>query len=207
MNQNGEVRLTISYGVKQEIQRVKNTLKKLQWYLEQGYRIQLPEDITKESSDEDVMKSVQRGYVEADYAENEKRLQEEWRIVSRGFEEMRREPSFHLQNEYGVMLTKYGVGGSYDVSSSQVIVKIKADAQISRVETVAHEIVHMTIQYLIDLYQVRHWRKERLVDLIMERYFPELTKMQAIKEDVSMVNRAFEKHFPDIEAIAQAVGG
>ncbi len=40
----------------------------------------------------------------------------------------------------------------------------------------------------------------------MEQYFPGLKKMQNIKEDVSIVDTAFEKFFPDMEAIARAIG-
>lgn len=207
MNQNGEVGLNISYSVEQEIWRVQNTLKKLSWYLEQGYKPRLPEGITIDSGDEDVIKAVQDEYVEADYAENAKRLQKEWVTLPKGFGKIQDEPSFHLKNEYSVVLTKYGVGGSYNPNLNQVIIKINTSTQISRVGTAVHEIVHMTIQYLIDQYNVRHWYKERLVDLILEHYFPGLKKMQNIQEDVSIVDAAFEKHFPNMDAIAQSISG
>lgn len=206
MNQNGEVSLNISYGVEQEIWRVQNTLKKLLWYVEQGYKPHLPDGITIDSSDEDVIKVVQGEYYEADYAENAKRLQKEWATLPKGFERMRSESSFHLGNEYNVILTKYGVGGSYNPDLNQVIVKVSIKPQSGTASTIAHEIVHMTIQYLIDQYHVRHWRKERLVDLLMEHYFPRLKKMQNIKENVSIVDQAFEKFFPNMEAIAQLIG-
>lgn len=207
MIKNKDVKLNISYGVEQEIWRVQNTLKKLPWYLEQGYRPHLPESITIDSSDEDVTKAVQGEYVKADYAENAARLQDEWTEISQRFEKMQDEPSFHLGNEYGVVLTKYGVGGSYNPDMNQVIIKINTATQVSRVGTVVHEIVHMSIQHFIDQYHVRHWRKERLVDLLMEHYFPGLKKMQNIKEDISMADQAFEKFFPDLEMVAQSIGG
>ena len=200
------MKLVISYSLEQEIWRVQNTLKKLSWYIEQGYKPHLPDGITIDSSDEGVINAIQGEYSEADYAENAKRLQEEWTTLPKRFGKMRDKTSFHLGNEYNVVLTKYGVGGSYNPDLNQVIIKINTATQISRVGTVVHEIVHMTIQHLIDQYQVRHWRKERLVDLLMEHYFPGLKKMQNIKEDVAVVDRAFEKYFPDIKEIVQAVG-
>lgn len=206
MNKNEVVKLNISYSIEQEIWRVQNTLKKLSWYLEQGYRPHLPGGITINSSDADVIKAVHSEYVEADYVENAKRLQKEWMTLPKGFERMRSEPSFHLGNEYSIVLTKYGVGGSYNPDMNQVIIKINTATQISRVGTVVHEIVHMTIQYLIDQYHVRHWRKERLVDLLLEHYFPGLKKMQNITEDVSIVDQAFGKFFPNMETMVKAIG-
>ncbi|MCX6787251.1 MAG: hypothetical protein NTY93_01860 [Candidatus Kaiserbacteria bacterium] len=209
VDQNQTVKLTILYSVEQEIERVRDTIMKFSWFAEQGYtieRLKLPGGITKDSSDEDIIRAVNEEYSETDYAECATKLQEEWRFVSEEFEKMRNEPAFHLKDEYTVVLTKYGMGGSYDADSSKVIVNITSQLQGGVEGTVAHEIIHMTVQYLIDQYHVRHWRKERWVDLLMERYFPELEKMQNIKEDVSMVDQAFEKFFPDMEAIAKSIG-
>ncbi len=68
-----------------------------------------------------------------------------------------------------------------------------------------HEIVHMAIEHLIQKYKIQQWHKERLVDLMMDKYFPGLTEKQNIKEDVSAVDEAFNNFFPDIEAIVNAI--
>jgi hypothetical protein len=133
-------------------------------------------------------------------------LQKEWAAFSEGFKKMRAEPSFHLDSNYSVVLTKYGMGGSYNVDLKQVIVSATTKSPGGTAGIVAHEIVHMTIQHLIDKYQVRHWRKERLVDLLMEHYFPGLKTSQNIKEDVSKVDQAFKNFFPNMEAVTQAIG-
>lgn len=205
----GTVKLAISYGVEQEVERVLYTIKRLPWYAEQGYavdRIQLPGGVTKDSTDDDVARAITAEYSDADYSEWATTLQQEWSVISEGFERMRSEPSFHLEKEYGVTLTKYGMGGSYRADASRAIIKIPTQAQGGIAGVAAHEVVHMTIQYLIDQHRVRHWRKERLVDLLMEHFFPGLRKMQAIKEDISMVDQEFEKSFQDIEVIARSVG-
>lgn len=211
MSRDERVKLTTSYNAEQEIQRVRNTIKKFPWYAEQGYaveRIKLPSGITKDSNDEEIVQAINSEYVDADYAERAEKLQKEWLFISEGFEKMKDEPAFHLKDEYTVMLTKYGMGGSYDADTNKVIVNIASRIQGGTEGIVAHEIVHMTIQYLIDQYHVRHWYKERLVNLLMERYFPGLedTQIKKEREDASVVDQAFEKFFPDIEAIAKAVG-
>jgi len=40
---------------------------------------------------------------------------------------------------------------------------------------------------------------------MMEKYFPKMTNMQNIKEDVTTVDEAFNKFFPDFEAITRAL--
>lgn len=203
------VTLNITYGIQQEIRQVLYTIKKLSWFAEQGYfvdRIKLPGGVTKDSSDDDVVRAITAEYSDAAYAERAAELQQEWSVISVGFEKMRSESSFHLEKEYGVVLTKYGIGGSYNAETAMAVIKISTQSEGSRVGTVAHEVVHMTIQYLIDQYHVRHWRKERLVDLLMEHFFPGLKRVQTIKEDVSKVDQAFENLFPDMNAIAQSIG-
>lgn len=203
------VKLNILYGPESEEWYVRNTLKKIPWYVETGYpleSIKLPSGVTKDSNDEEMVRAVNSEYAETDYAECAARLQEEWETLSKGFEKMRIEPSFHISDTYDVVLTKYGTGGNYNSSISRVLVRINTKSQGGTAGIIVHEIIHMTIQYLIDQYNVRHWYKERLVDLLVEHYFPGLKKMQEIK-DASVVDQAFEKSFPDMEAIARAIGG
>jgi hypothetical protein len=115
--------------------------------------------------------------------------------------------SFNLKDQYTIVLTKYGSGGSYNSQTGEVIVNIKDREKDLIMGTILHEIVHIGIEHLIESYHITHWRKERLVDLIMEKCFPDLKKTQYIKEDVSTVDRAFKKNFPDMESIAREVGG
>ena len=200
-------RLDISYSAKQEVRRVRDTLERLSWYQEEGYRVDLPGGITKESDDEEVMRAVEHEYAAASYAEHAATLQKEWEALHRGFGRMKEEPTFHLEDEYNVVLTKYGVGGSYDPNLNKVTVKVSARPRGGIAGIVVHEVVHLAVQYLIDLHQLPHWRKERLVDLVVERYFPGLRKMQDIAEDVSIVDRAFEKYFPNMEEVVRSIGG
>ncbi len=202
------VGLHFLYSLEFEISYVQNLVKKFVWYLEQGYPselILLPQGVTQHSTEEEVTQALQVEYDAADYAACAASLQEEWRDISGGFEKMCKEPVFRLGDEYSVVLTKYGTGGNYNVTMSRVTIRINAQSSKKMAATVVHEIIHMTIQYLIDQYRVRHWRKERLVDLLVERYFPGLKKMQMIKEDVSMVDSAFSESFPDIEAIVRSI--
>jgi len=207
--QNTVVKLTILYSVELEIQRAQSAVKKIPWYVANGYGesfAKLPEGITKASNDEAIAKAVRSEYSEDEYVKFVANLQKEWTDIPSGFEKMKEEPTLHLESEYEVMLTKYGSGGSYDLEKNRVIIRINRNLQEGIVPVVVHEITHMTIQYLIDQYKVRQWHKERLVDLLLEQYFPGLKKQQNIREDVSMVDQAFERFFPNMKGVVKSVG-
>ena len=206
-NKESIVNLNVVYGLDQEIERVRNTLKRLPWYKQQGYRVGLPQNVSEQSSPEEIANGISSEYSEAEYEDFTQWIKEQWPQIPAGFEELKKIPSFHLRNAYTVFLTKYGSGGSYDAQSGKVIVNIETRGKEKMIGTIIHEIIHTGIEHLIVSYGVKHWYKERLVDLIGEKYFPGLRKLQRIKEDTTIVDEVFKKHFPDIEAIAREIGG
>src|SRR3989338_3488586 len=201
-NKEDAIELNVVYGLDQEIERVRNTLERLPWYKQQGYRVGLPQNISEQSSLGEITNSVSYEYSEAGYEAFTQWIKAQWHQIPAGFEELKKIPSFHLRNAYTVFLTKYGSGGSYDAQSGKVIVNIETRGKEKIIGTIVHEIIHTGIEYLIVSYDVQHWHKERLVDLIGKKYFPGLTPLQNIKEDTAIVDDAFRKHFPDIEAVA-----
>lgn len=205
-NKENAVELNVVYGLNQEIERVRNTLERLPWYTQQGYKVELPANISEQSSPEEIASIVASEYSEAGYEDFTQWIKEQWPQIPAGFEELKKIPSFHLKDAYTVFLTKYGSGGSYNALSGKVIVNIETRGKEKIIGTLVHEIIHTGIEHLIVSYNVKHWYKERLVDLIGEKYFPELKKLQHIKEDITIVDEVFKKYFPDIEAIAREIG-
>ena len=206
-NKEDAIELNVVYGLDQEIERVRNTLERLPWYTQQGYFVRLPKDISEQSTPEEIASSISSEYSEIEYEDFTQWIKEQWPQIPAGFEELKKIPSFHLRDAYTVFLTKYGVGGSYDAQSGKVIVNIETRGKEKMIGTIVHEIIHTGIEHLIVSYDVQHWYKERLVDLIGEKYFPGLKPLQNIKEDTAIVDDAFRKYFPDIEAIAREIGG
>ena len=206
-NKESAIELNVIYGIEQEIERVRNTLERLPWYTQQGYFVRLPKDISEQSTPEEITNGISSEYSEIEYEDFTQWIKGQWPQIPAGFEELKKIPSFHLRDVYTVFLTKYGVGGSYDAQSGKVIVNIETRGKEKIIGTIIHEIIHTGIEYLIVSYGVQHWHKERLVDLIGKKYFPGLKPLQNIKEDTAIVDDAFRKHFPDIEAIAREIGG
>jgi hypothetical protein len=195
----------VQYQKEFEVVRVKNCVSKLFWYDENGYKVSLPEKVTAQSSGAEIKAQVESEFNEEKYLQFATELKIEWQQFSSEFEKVKGEATIAFSDKYTVLLTKYGTGGSYNATSDQIIVKIEGRTVSSVLGTLVHEMVHIAIQKFIEKYEVTHWKKERLVDLILEHYFPSLRSMQIITEDVSEVDKAFNQFFPDIEKITKVV--
>ena len=114
--------------------------------------------------------------------------------------------AFNLLAGYSIFLTKYGMGGSYDAETGEVVVNINRVSKEKIMGVIIHEIIHIGIEHIIRAHNIEHWSKERLVDLIGEKYFADLVKTQNIKEDVEVVDEAFNEFFPDLEAVGLKLG-
>jgi hypothetical protein len=196
--------LIISYSQTQEIERIKEMVAKLPW-LREHYgtsNCPLPEGIGEHSTEKDIETAVETDFKDSSYTEQARYIQEKWPEISIGLEKLKAIQDFVTFDTYSLILTRYGTGGSYDPTKGEVLINIETQKSKERmIGTIAHEIIHIGIQHLVELHTVTHWRKERSVDLITEKYFPGMRKMQDIKEDVSMVDVAFTDLFPDMGAI------
>ncbi len=202
------IKLQFNYSIEYEIQRIKNTIKKLDWFKEKGYRLSLPKNLSLEDVDfldeECIRNSILSEYSEDDYKKVIKTVNQQWLKFSPLLENYFLETNIKLEDFYEVKLTKYGVGGSYNLPNT-IITNIQAHYDVGLVKTIIHEIIHLSIQKLIEKYEVEHWEKERIVDLILDKYFSEINKMQNIPIDTKSIDQVFEKHYPNIEEVIKNV--
>ncbi len=196
------------FSEKSEIWYATNAVKTLPWFRENGYgdrNSRLPEGVTEQSSDEEVRAIVATEFKEDFYKDFADQIQEQWPALAEKLERLREIPAFKFFDPYTIQLTQYGSGGSYNAKTGMVALNIGRNRQMEQImRVISHEIVHIGIQEFIEKYNVRHWYKEHLVDLIGARYFTK--RIQNAPEDVSVVDTAFDTYFPDIEAIARAIG-
>ena len=165
-----------------------------------------PDGLSKDSREEEIKGVVSKEYsVSEDYRSYKEKLEKMWQEFSPKFEEIKKISKLHLQNKYIVALSKYGTGGSYHTAESSIDIRFIDREVVSIFGTILHEIVHISIEPLIVKYDIEHWQKERLVDLIGLAYFPDHRKPQDIKEDVSRVDASFHKYFPDIEDVIKNI--
>lgn len=201
--------ILVLYNLEQESAYVRHLVSKMPWYQDHGYaleNIKLPAGVSGSSSTSEIDEALRGEYSDEKYRAHAQLLKKQWKSVEGAFLKLKSNSAIRVHDHYGVVLTRYGMGGSYDLETNQVIIRIGTKQEASLLGVVVHEIVHMTMQHLIDQYCISHWRKERLVDLMVERYFPGLNKMQRTREDVSLVDSAFEEFFPNIEAMTKSIG-
>ncbi len=199
------LKLKFNYSIEYETERIKNTLSRLDWFREKGYKLSFPKNFTLEDedfSDDNIKNTIVEEYNETDYKKVADTVNEQWLKFSPRLEKYFSETKIKFEDAYEIKLTKYGVAGSYNLPST-VIANIQAHYDAGLVKTIIHEIIHLSIQELIEKYEVEHWEKERIVDLIVFKIVPEIAKMQNISIDTKPIDEGFEKYYPDIEKVVK----
>lgn len=203
------MKIEIKYSLDLEIQRVLNTLKDIEWFKKNNYKITLPanflenpEIITKEY----IYKSIFQEFRKKDYEQFISKIKNEWSNVEKRLLNGLLKMSLNSQKVYFIFLTKYGVGGSYRLPDS-ITVNIGIRKEKDIIKTIIHEIIHLSIEPFIMKSKINHWQKERLIDLIFSKIFPELTRMQKLPEDIKIqkIDKIFSQFFPDIEKIIRNI--
>lgn len=86
-----------------------------------------------------------------------------------------RDWDFKLFPQYQIALTLYGTGGMYLPDEGRVVMLTNLNGEFqdeNPLETIIHEIVHLGIEEnIVSLFNLGHWEKERLVDLICTNSF------------------------------------
>ncbi|MBU1906536.1 hypothetical protein KKD71_00085 [Patescibacteria group bacterium] len=188
------MKLNIQYNIDFETKRVQKTLEKLDWYNEQGYRPRLPDDISKQSTESEIKKAIEDEFDLYVYAQAEQQMIERFEPIVEEFGAALVEMFGESLEVVTINLTGYGVGGSYHLPSTIVINHHMSDL----FKTVIHEVVHLMIQEQIEQHKIKHWEKERIVDLILnsEQFaFFECDSMQDTKGTEKYVDGLFNKHF------------
>lgn len=201
------IKLDIQYSFEYEKERIKYTLGKAAWFIENGYSksIKLPagkklDEIDINTSTDDLFDKLKEEYNSGDYEKMQNNLSEQWSAFASKLEKYFKETSLKHEDAYIVQLTKYGVGGSYNLPNT-VILNFQNRTETALFRTVVHETIHLSIQSFVDKYKVDHWVKERIVDLIFQKLDPELNMMQKLSIDTQLIDQSFEKYYPNIEEI------
>jgi hypothetical protein len=203
------MRLNFIYTVEFECERIRRTLERWLWYQEQKYRINVPEEIrlAKEHGAEVTFEAIQaaalREFTTQAYQDAEYAILDEWNRYCKDFHKQLLTLGLPVSEEYSIYLTRYGVGGSYHLPNT-VVANIDYGRNVTWL-TVAHEITHLIIENLIQEYRVEHWTKERLVSLIINRFFPEHATLQRDPPRAEEIQQVFDIYFPDIHKTIKEV--
>ncbi len=208
---NEVISLSFKYSKILEKERITNTIKRLSWYKENKYNVDLigfPKELNRERifsvSDTDISNAIDAEYDETKFVESERSLRELFPLYHDRLTCFLDEIKLSIIPSIVVQLTMYGMGGSYSLPN-KAIVNIAKYYGVGLLRNMLHEIIHLHIQHLIDRYKLSQWQKERVVDLLIEKLVPELAKQQKIPIDISVVDEAFNKYYPDVPRVIQNI--
>ena len=129
--------LKVEFSAETEFTRVKSTLAKIEWYKSKGYKPRLPEGITKESSDDDILNQIKKEFDEKKYIQASNEILSAFSTIKEQLEKVLNEVFNKVPDTHDVILTNYGVGGSYE-SPNRVIFNINNK---NGRKTIIHEII------------------------------------------------------------------
>lgn len=203
-----EIKVTFDFSIQGEKERIVRTLKRHEWYEEHGYKPKYPEAIKQKLeseeniSEEDILKAISSEFDKDEYVRKVSEIEKGWQNIQEKFFEDLKTLGLPLQEEYFVSATKYGTGGSYGWPND---IQLNLEQSRALELTLAHEIVHLTIDHLIKEFNIEQWTKERLVDLIMCEFFPEDRRLQRDPKNAEQISEIFEQKFPNIKEIISEV--
>lgn len=148
------MKINIKFGVEHEKKRVEFTLSKSDWYKAHNYNPLLPNE------------AIEKEFKKEDYENAEKELKSEFSKIEKSLEKSLIEKfgSNSIPPEYDVILTKYGVAGSYNLPN-KIIINISAKK--SKIEILKHEIIHLIVENEVKKRDLTHEEKENLVNSLM----------------------------------------
>ncbi|OGD66789.1 hypothetical protein A2442_01540 [Candidatus Campbellbacteria bacterium RIFOXYC2_FULL_35_25] len=204
------MKFNIYYSIDFDVDRVLETINKFEWFKSNNYSVILPKylDLSdiKKITKEDVKKVILKEYNEQDYLKQKEYLENnlEKLILNENIEEKIKSTTLVLSKDYNIYFTKYGVGGSYHLPN-KIVININRCFEFGLLRTIIHEIIHLSIQLFVEKYNINHWTKERLVDLLFDKFAPKINKIQTISIDTNLIDESFEKNYPNVEKIISEI--
>ncbi len=169
-------------------------LKESFWYKNNGYKVPFPSHPAFKALEEHPEKIetldwekyfktfVTEVYKPLNCAPIQKLLTDQESILLSALEKMQ-----HLQQQWGfkifplytIILGLYGPGGQYYSNCGNIVINVTAEgypiSQRPFCEIMIHEMVHIGIEdIIVQKFQLTHWEKEALVDVICSLYFNNL---------------------------------
>jgi hypothetical protein len=205
------MKLSFEYSPQLEIERVKYTVGRLDWYLDNKYSLSslsFPKKLDLENlrnlSGAEIEEAVKNEYDEQKYLATVSSIQQTFSKYEPALKKFIAELGLSEIPEIKIHLTTYGIGGSYH-TPNKVVTNIEWFFGIGLVKTILHEIIHLHIEPLIQKYQVDQWGKETIVNLLFEKTFPEIYKKPNIPINTEEIEKILNENYPDIEKILSNV--
>jgi len=204
------IKLNFIYSKDQDVSNVINLIGDIDWIVKNKYNVILPSLFSinnlADQKKEDTESAVCKEYDQKVYFDIEKKLRVEWDKIDHSLEMGINKINKNALKEFNIYLTKYGFVGGYELPN-EVIINITSRTVDQMAGSIAHEIIHLNIESLIQKYKIEHWTKERIVNLISLKIFPTKFKLQRDPENSELIGKYFEQYYPDIEKMISAISG
>jgi hypothetical protein len=206
-------KLKVIYNQEYDIQRVIDTIKKIDWFVQNNYNYKnfpFPKALDKEKlksySEQEIKDAVIAEYSNDLYKENEKFLLDNWEKASQEIDSAFPKSGLRVQEEYKIYLTKYGTGGSYNLPNT-VIVNVTFSSKMKIIQLIIHEMIHLAIEEDILKYKIGQAQKERIVDLYFIKNFPRrvFTQNAYMSMDTEKIDQTFDDKYPDINEVIKEI--
>lgn len=200
---NNKIKINFKYSIGLETKRVLDTIGRLNWFLKNRYKMEFlvfPKGVSTNDPKNKIIKKIKEEFNIDKYTDVEKSLIKLFYLYELKFISFIKKFGLTLIPNVDIILTRYGVGGSYNLPNI-VIVNFSKFFSIGLLRTVLHEMIHLHIQHLIDEYKIEQWQKEVIVDNLFEKFSPDISKKQKYPMDMSNTEKIFNKYYPNLELI------
>ncbi len=188
------MKIEFRYSIEDELTRVQNTLEKMLWYREQGYRPTLPVGISETSPEKEIREAVETAYREKDYREAEQDIRRDFSECLDRFLQVLAKYSLEVPENLIMKLTQFGTSGSYQFPNF-VVFDIH---DVRGLKTIYHEIAHLAFEQEFLQNNVSHWQRERIIDLFLHTEDCEFLQYDIWQRDYHGVELSVDPVFAEL---------
>lgn len=179
----------------EEFDDISYTLRNMTFFREHGYDVALPDygkfkqfrDLTKNDTKFDPIELhdlfVKNVYDKGNYKKGLAKAAHMTNVFEDAipiFNDLKRRWGFKVLDHYDAILTLYGPGGHYNPRSGKIFLMTNPSGHFKRSDpahTMIHEMIHIGIHdNIVKAFQLTHWEKERIVDLMCIYMFDDIIK-------------------------------
>ena len=152
---NSQVKFVIN-TLKEEKKIIELTKRKAKWFKKNRYSFTLPNQ------------SLQAIYKKEEYLPKIEKIESEWKKQENQFFSTL-EDFFgqKIKKKFIVHIGKYGVGGGYNLQNH---VYINIALSYDPIRIIQHEILHLRIEPFVQKYKIKHQKKEKIINCLMELF-------------------------------------
>ncbi|MEI6267114.1 MAG: hypothetical protein WCP14_04480 [bacterium] len=160
------MKLTFTYTLEREFKRVEDTFKRKDFFIKNGYQPRFPDGINFDNFDlSKAKKQVETEFDETAAKKVEKHITDGWNTSQEKVEAFLENLPYKKPKKLNIVLTHYGMGGSYNLPGT-IVLNLRNYNDLTQV--VVHELVHIVIeQPVVEKYKLSQWEKESLVDYLL----------------------------------------